>query len=60
MGAVFIDAGVATYLTKQVARDRAHASRLFSSALILRAGASVLVYAAILSVARRWARAARN
>lgn len=51
IGAVFIDAGVATYLTKQVARDRAGAGRLLSNAVMLRAGGSLLVYGAILGVA---------
>ncbi len=51
IGAVFIDAGVTTYLTKQVARDRAHTRRLLSNALVLRTASGVLVYAAILGVA---------
>src|SRR5438105_4103224 len=32
IGAVFMDAGVSTYLTKQVARDREHTRRLLATA----------------------------
>jgi len=51
IGAVFMDAGVATYLTKQVARDRTHAGRLLSTAVLLRTASSALVYVAILGIA---------
>jgi len=47
-GGVFMDAGIATYLTKQVARDRAHSARYLSTAVLLRTGSTVLVYLAIL------------
>ncbi|HUS16563.1 MAG TPA: flippase [Chloroflexia bacterium] len=51
IGAVFMDAGVATFLTKQVARDRAHAGRMLSTAVLLRTASTAVVYAALLGVA---------
>lgn len=51
IGAVFMDAGVSTYLTKQVARDRAHTPMLLGTAYGLRLLSTALVYLAILGVA---------
>src|SRR5947209_10639355 len=48
-GGVFMDAGIATYLTKQVARDRRHSAQLLSTALLLRTISTVIVYGAILA-----------
>jgi O-antigen/teichoic acid export membrane protein len=51
IGAVFMDAGVSTYLTKQVARDHAHTPLLLGAAYGLRLLSTVVVYLAILGVA---------
>src|SRR6478672_3376078 len=51
IGAVFMDAGVSTYLTKQVARDHEHTRRLLATAYGLRLGSTVLIYGVILGVA---------
>ena len=51
IGAVFMDAGISTYLTKQVARDRAHTAVLLSSACALRVATTILFYGAILGAA---------
>ena len=48
-GGVFMDAGIATYLTKQVARDRQHSAQLLSTALLLRTISTVIVYGGILA-----------
>jgi len=47
-GAVFMDAGIATYLTKQVARDPQQSRRLLSTAISVRTFSTALVYMSIL------------
>lgn len=51
IGAVFMDAGVSTYLTKQVARDHARTPLLLGTAYGLRLLSTTVVYLAILGVA---------
>ena len=51
IGMVFMDAGVATYLAKQVARERGNTTRLLGTAYALRAISTMVVYAAILCIA---------
>lgn len=48
-GAVFMDAGIATYLTKQVARDPQQSRRLLSTAISVRTFSTALVYIGILA-----------
>lgn len=48
-GAVFMDAGIATYLTKQVAREREHSRRLLSTAISVRTFSTALIYVGILA-----------
>ncbi len=51
IGAVFMDAGVSTYLTKQVAREHGRTPVLLGTAYGLRLLSTALVYLAILGVA---------